>query len=119
MFGIPNDQWHYTGDPGSTVKIEALRGDAVLATVASSYPIGSNGTGSYDLTFPYNTPLGSDYRIRVTRPNSNPAWTDTSDAPFTVSGDNGLSLPMEGSFTIGSILPMGWTYAGYPGNGED
>ena len=107
-------QWHYTGDPGSTVKIEALRGDAVLATVASSYPIGSNGTGSYDLTFPYNTPLGSDYRIRVTS-NSNPAWTDTSDAPFTVSPAITVISPNGGSYTIGSILPMGWTYAGYPG----
>ena len=107
-------QWHYTGNPGPTVKIEALRGDKVLATVASSYSIGSNGTGSYDLTFPYNTPLGSDYRIRVTS-NRNPAWTDTSDAPFTISPAITVISPNGGSYPIGSILPMGWTYTGNPG----
>jgi len=76
--------WSYTGDPGPTVKIEALRGSKVLAVINSSTSIGSGSSGSYELTVPFGTPLGTDYRIRVTS-TSYPACTDTSDAPFTVS----------------------------------
>ena len=75
--------WSYTGDPGPTVKIEALRGSTILAVVNSSTTIGSGGLGSYELTVPFSTPLATDYRIRVTS-TGYPACTDTSDAPFWI-----------------------------------
>ena len=76
-------RWNYTGNPGSTVKIAALRSGAFLATIASSYPIGSDGEGSFNLTFPTYTPLGSDYQIRVTS-TSYPACSDASDTTFEI-----------------------------------
>ena len=106
--------WNYTGNPGSAVKIEALRGGTVLATVASSYPIGSSGSGSYDLKFPYSTPVGSDYRIKVTS-TSNPAWSDTSGT-FTISPAITVLSPDGGEeWNQGSMHPITWTYSGNPG----
>ncbi|OPZ44139.1 MAG: Ser-Thr-rich glycosyl-phosphatidyl-inositol-anchored membrane family protein [Euryarchaeota archaeon ADurb.BinA087] len=107
-------RWNYTGEPGPTVKIEALRGETVLATVASSYPIGSNGSGSYDLKFPYSTPVGSDFRIKVTS-TSNPAWSDTSGT-FTISPAITVVSPDGGEeWKQGSTHPITWTYSGNPG----
>jgi len=77
-------QWNYTGNPGSRVTIDALRSGSILTTIASNYPIGEEGSGAFNLTLPPYTPLGSDYRIRVTSIRY-PSYTDTSDAPFTIS----------------------------------
>jgi len=76
--------WAYTGSPGTTVNIEVLKGAGTLSTL-TGIPIGSGGTGWYNVTIPGYTPLGSDYRIRVTS-TSNPSYTDTSDGIFTISG---------------------------------
>ncbi|OPZ44804.1 MAG: Virginiamycin B lyase [Euryarchaeota archaeon ADurb.BinA087] len=106
--------WTYTGDPGPMVKIEALRGEAILAVITPATSIGSAGSGSFNLTFPYNTPLGSDYRIRVSS-TVYPTWTDSSENPFTISPAITVVSPDGGSYPIGSTLPMGWTYTGSPG----
>ena len=109
-------QWNYTGNPGAMVKIEALKGDKILAVVSPSAPIGSGGSGSYNLMFPYSTPLGFDYRIRVTS-TSNPAWADTSEGQFTISPAITVTSPDGGeNYPIGSLLSMSWTYAGNPGS---
>ncbi len=112
-------QWSYTSNPGSTVKIEALRGETVIATV-SNVPIGSGGTGFFNLTVPFRTPLGDNYRFRVSS-TSNPAYTDTSNAPFTISADTGSSItivsPDGGEiWTLGSAQSVQWTYTGNPGS---
>ncbi len=107
-------KWNYTSTPGTMVKIEALRGETVLAVITPATSIGSNGSGWFNLTFPYNTPLGSDYRIRVSS-TVYPAWNDTSATPFTISPAITVISPNGDSYPIGSILPMGWTYAGTPG----
>jgi len=109
-------QWNYTGNPGTTVKIEALRNGTVLAVITPGTSIGPSGSGSFNLTFPYNTPLGSDYRIRVTS-TKNPAWTDTSDDTFSVSPAITVTSPDGGEhYPVNSILPMSWTYSGNPGS---
>ena len=112
-------QWTYTGNPGSSVKIEALRGETVIATIPS-VSIGSGGFGFFNLTVPFSTPLGDNYRFRVTS-TSNPAYTDTSNAPFTISADSGSSItivsPNGGEvWTQGSTQFINWTYAGNPGS---
>jgi len=107
--------WTYTGKPGPTVKIEALRGETVLAVITPATAIGSDGKGSFILNrLPYNTPPGSDYRVRVSS-TTYPSWNDTSANPFTISPAITVVSPQGGSYPIGSILPMGWTYAGSPG----
>ncbi|HOW33999.1 MAG TPA: Ser-Thr-rich GPI-anchored membrane family protein [Methanoregulaceae archaeon] len=112
-------QWSYNGDLGSTVKIEALRGEAIIATIPS-VSIGSGGSGTFNLTVPFNTPVGDNYRFRVTS-ISNPGYTDTSDAPFTISPDSSSSItlvsPNGGNvWTQGSTQFVNWTYAGNPGS---
>ena len=47
--------WTYTGNPGTTVNIEVLKGGAILK-VLSGVPIGSGGSGSYTVTNPSSTP---------------------------------------------------------------
>ena len=82
--------WTYTGYPGSSVRIEALRGETVRVIIPSTY-IGFGGSGSYALKLPNTTPLGDDYRIRITS-NENLAYTDTSDSPFKI----GQSVKFQG-----------------------
>ena len=108
-------RWAYTGDPGPSVKIEALRGDTVLAVVTPNAPTVTAGSGSYNLTFPYSTPVGSNYRIRSTS-TSNPAWTDTSDLPFTIVPAITVISPDGGEeWQQGSTQTIRWNYSGYPG----
>ncbi|OPZ45112.1 MAG: translocation protein TolB [Euryarchaeota archaeon ADurb.BinA087] len=108
--------WTYTGSPGSTVTIEALLGETVLATVASGYPIGSGGIGTYNLTFPFNTPVGSEYWFRVTS-TSIPAYTDTSDSAFSILPAITVDTPNGGeNYALNSTLTMNWTFSGNPGS---
>ena len=75
-------RWNYTDECGPAVKIEALRGTKVVATIPS-VPIGSGGKGSFSLTVPYTTLLATDYSFRVTS-TSCASSTDTSDGPFAI-----------------------------------
>jgi hypothetical protein len=76
--------WSYTGSPGSSVKIELLKGTTVNRVITQSTSIGSGGAGSYGWTIPATQLLGTDYKIRITS-TSNAAKTDTSNANFTIS----------------------------------
>jgi len=108
-------QWSYIENPGSTVKIEALRGETVIATIPN-VPIGANGSGIYNLTVPSSTPLGDDYQFRVTS-TSNPAYTDISDAPFTISSPITVVSPDGGEvWQLGSAQAVQWDYTGIPGS---
>ena len=104
-------RWNYVGTPGSTVNIEALKGTSVL-TIIPNIPI---GLGSFPLTVPYNSPPGSDYRIRVSS-TSDSALTDTSNAPFTIKSAITVTSPNGGeNWKPGSTHPLTWTYTGNPG----
>ena len=96
-------KWTYTGDVGSYLKIELLKGTFGKITITSSTPIGSYGIGSYNWTIPTTQTTRSDYRIRITS-TSNGSYTDTSDSYFTIGG----TFP-----TITSISPTSGT-AGTP-----
>jgi hypothetical protein len=76
-------RWSYTGNPGSRVKIELLKGGVVNGTIMSSVSMGRGGNGSHGWRIPSNQALGADYRIRVTS-TSNSGYTDMSDNDFTV-----------------------------------
>ncbi len=107
-------RWNHTGDPGPTVKIEALRGSTVIGTIPA-VSIGSNSTGEYTLKVPYNTPPGNKYRIRVTSTGT-PSVTDTSDDNFTISSALTLKNPNGGEvWQQGSTHSINWTYFGTPG----
>ena len=77
-------RWSYLGNPGSSVKIELLKGGALNKTITKSTAIGSGGNGSFSWKVPDSQAAGSDYRIRVTSTTSG-SYTDTSDANFTIN----------------------------------
>jgi parallel beta-helix repeat protein len=72
-------RWNYTGSPGSSVKIEILKG-GVASIIKSSTP----NDGSYKWSIPSTQKLGTDYKVRITS-RSNPAYNDTSNNNFTIS----------------------------------
>ena len=77
-------RWNYTGNPGSYVKIELLKGGIVNRVIASSAWKGSGGSGSRSWKIALSQAPGTDYSIRVTS-TSNNSYSDTSDSNFTIS----------------------------------
>jgi PKD repeat protein len=77
-------KWSYTGNPGSTVKIELLKGAAFYKLLNSSTSIGGAGSGSYPWTISADTALGTDYKMRVTS-TSNSVYNDTSNTNFIIN----------------------------------
>ena len=77
--------WTYTGSPGTYVKIELFKGGVLNRTIISSRSIGTGGSGSYSWAIPSTQAGGSDYQVKVTS-TTNSAYTDTSNANFTITG---------------------------------
>ncbi|OPZ44316.1 MAG: Ser-Thr-rich glycosyl-phosphatidyl-inositol-anchored membrane family protein [Euryarchaeota archaeon ADurb.BinA087] len=108
-------QWAYTGSPGPTVTLQVLRDSDVMAVIPG-IPLGSGGTGSFNLKIPYATPAGMNYRIRVTS-TSNPAYTDISDRPFSIDSALHLDSPGGGeTWPQASRQTIRWFYQGNPGS---
>ena len=73
--------WTSSGNVGSNVKIELLKGSTVAQTILSS----TENDGSYSSwTISSGLATGTDYRIRVTS-TSNSAVKDTSNNAFSIS----------------------------------
>ena len=75
--------WSYTGNPGTYVKIELLKGGVLNRTIISSVSKGSSGSGSFKWRIPYTQTSGNDSRIKVTS-TSNSSINDISDDDFTL-----------------------------------
>jgi len=76
--------WDYAGTPGSTVKIELLKGDALYKVLTPGTSIGRANHGSYSWKLSATTALGTNYKIRVTS-ISNSVNRDTSNANFIIN----------------------------------
>ena len=76
--------WSYTGNPGSTVRIELLKGGTVAGTIAESVPVGSGGSGSYTWTIYSTGTTGSDYKVSV-QSTSQTTIKDISNNYFTLT----------------------------------
>ena len=72
--------WNYTGNPGTYVKIELLKGGVVNRTILSS----TLNDKSQGWTIPATQAIGADYKIRITS-TTNLAYNDTSDGNFNIS----------------------------------
>jgi len=107
--------WTYKGDPGSSVKIELLKGGTVNNIIATD-AAGSAGYGLYYWQIPADSIPGADYQVRITS-NSDTAFLDTSDNFFTISPISiALTYPNGGEvLKTGVLVTIRWTYTGDPG----
>ena len=97
--------WTYTGTPTGGVKLELLRAERVVATIAGGAPLGSNGQGTYAWTPPATLGAYTDYRVRATLA-SLPTVRDSTDQDLELTGGPRLSLtaPTAGAtWAAGSI----------------
>ena len=110
-------RWTYTGNPGSSVRIELLKGGVLNRTIIASRSVGSGGTGFFMWTVPSSQAPGNDYAIRVTS-TTNGSFTDTSNANFTIFAPTiTVTSPNGGeSWAVGTPHAITWTYTGYPGS---
>jgi len=76
--------WSYTGNPGTLVKIELLKGGALNKTITSGTSLGSNNVGNFSWNVPSNQATGTDYTVRITS-TSDSMKTDVSNGNFTIS----------------------------------
>ena len=76
--------WNYSGEPGSYVKIQLLRGGSSFLTIAIAAPIGTNGTGSYGWRVPPKVPADTTYSIKITVVGKG-SYTDSSNAGFSIT----------------------------------
>jgi hypothetical protein len=74
--------WSYTGSPGSTVKVEFLKGGTPF--YSENVPIGSGGKGSYLWSIWSGRPTGSDYMVRI-QSTSQTTIKDMSNNYFTIT----------------------------------
>jgi hypothetical protein len=109
-------RWRSTVNIGSSIKLELLKGDAVVNTIAGSAVSPTLGNGSFAWTVPKGLAYGSDYRVRVTS-NLNGSYTDISDKAFKISGPTlGVTVPDGGeSWPKRSQKNITWTHTGDPG----
>ena len=106
--------WSYTGNPGSSVKIELLSGSA-SSVIAHSASTGKDGTGSYSWTIPNTQASGDNYRISVTSASVS-SCTNTS-SPFTINPPTiAVTSPGGSSWNAGGKYTVSWSYTGGPGN---
>jgi hypothetical protein len=106
--------WTYTGTPTGGVKLELLRAERLVATIAGAAPLGSNGQGTYSWTPPATLGAYADYRVRVTLA-SLPAVRDSTDQDLELTGGPRLSLtaPTAGAnWAAGSSQAVSWTASG-------
>src|SRR5450759_1865792 len=113
-------KWTYVGNPGSSVKIELMKGGVLNSTINSSTSIGINGSGSYNWLINSTQTLGSDYKVMVTS-TTNSAYTDTSDNNFTISAPAISSITVTSpnggeTWARGVTQTIKWTYVGNPGS---
>jgi len=85
--------WSYTGNPGSSVKIDLYKGTSLNRTITSGTSAGSGGSGSYNWPIPADVSAGTDYRVSVTSTSyssvsdmSNGYFTIVAAPPFSASG---------------------------------
>jgi hypothetical protein len=76
--------WMYTGNPGSKLKIDLLKGGNLNRTITTKASLGSAESGSYTWKISPSQVVGNDYTIRITS-TTNSSATDTSNANFSIN----------------------------------
>ena len=105
--------WTTAGTVGPKVRLEILKGNVLVKTIATGIPVGA---GEFTWTTPTTLATGSDYRMRVSDAKF-PLLTDSSDLPFSVDG---TSITVTGPSTSSAIVAgvpvaVTWSTIGVPG----
>ncbi len=105
-------QWKTSGNAGGYVKIELLKSNKLVSTIASSVYAVTNGNGSYVWYIPSTIAAGDDYSIRVSS-KTNSSIFGISE-PFTIIGPSvTLTSPNGGeTWYTGTTQKITWTYSG-------
>jgi hypothetical protein len=109
---VHNIAWKYTGDPGSTVKLELWKDGALDRLIADNVSVGTGGVGSYSWTVPNTLPFSQFYRVRITS-DSHADITDVSDLPAVMG--KGLAFIQPTGDTViyqGNSITMEYYWAG-------
>jgi hypothetical protein len=107
--------WTTTGSAGSSVKIELLKAEGVVASTIQP------DNGAFSWTISTGLATGSDYKIRITS-TSNSVYTDTSNNYFTITSATTtpsltVTAPNGGeSWVRGSNHAITWTSSGTVGS---
>jgi hypothetical protein len=111
--GTQNIVWKYTGNPGTSVRIELLNKGQVVQTIASNVPIGTNGKGFYAWPIPPALAFSQFYTVRITS-NQNPAISDTSDDRAWIGKGVDINVPNTGQvFFDGGVMFINYTWSVY------
>jgi hypothetical protein len=105
--------WKYTGNPGSTVKIDLLNKGQFVQTIAASVPIGISGKGLYAWQIPASLAFSQFYTIRVTS-NDKPTITDVSDDRVWIGEGVDVVSPKNGDVAFlsnSAYLSVGYTWS--------
>jgi hypothetical protein len=110
--------WTYTGNPGTSVRIELLKAGVVNRTISGGTSTGAGGNGSFNWNIPTNQVTGNDFTVRVTS-TTNASYTDTSDANFTITAPPAtitVTKPNGGeNWRRNTTQEIKWNYTGNPG----
>jgi C1A family cysteine protease len=112
-------QWSFTGNPGSSVRIDLYKNSVIDSTITSSVSVGSSGSGSYSWKIPLAQQPGNLYKVKVTSTTS-AAYSDASDNYFTITAPVPPSItvtaPNNGeSWKVNTNQQIRWNYNGNPG----
>ena len=110
-------RWTYTGNPGTSVRIQLFKGGVLNRTITSGVSIGTGGNGSYNWTIPSSQAGGTDYQVKITS-TANSLITDTSNTYFTIVGAAITIISPDGgeNWVRGTTQTVRWTYTGNPGS---
>ncbi|HOK81057.1 MAG TPA: lectin like domain-containing protein, partial [bacterium] len=105
-------QWTASGNTGSYIKVELLKSNNFVSTIASSASAGINGRGSYVWYIPSTIAAGDDYSIRVSS-KINSSIFGISE-PFTITGPSvTVTSPNGGEIWYsGTTQKITWIYSG-------
>ena len=112
-------KWSYSGNVGSFVRIELLKGGLLTRLITSYALIGANGNGSLAWKVPATLAKGSNYSIRITSVQ-NSSIKDMSDNYFTITNPpppNITVVQPNGAETwqAGTPQTIKWSYSGNAG----
>ncbi len=106
--------WKYSGNPGTSVRLELLNHDSFVQTIATGLPIGSGGKGNYVWNIPESLPFSQYYKVRIVS-EQNASISDTSD--IRVWMGRGVDIDYftwtPDAYYVGDFMPVTYTWSAY------